>query len=127
MLSFNKKDDNMVEIAKESRLANFITKHEYRIYGLEQDNNSPVLFSALDNIINEEQEKTLIGFLATNGISSLMEDIQPNNNKIYIGLRRDLRDNVKLCAALIKTFVYYLEGKMELPIDFKSNNIPSFS
>jgi hypothetical protein len=126
MVNFNKKDDNMEQIANATGMLNLSTKNEYRIYGLANELNPPILFSAQENIVNAEQEKTIAGFLATNGIDCATEDVEANNNKIYIGLRRDVRNNILLASNLIQTFVYFLEGRVELPIDFKVDGIPSF-
>lgn len=125
-INFNMKDDNMEAIARLTKLCNLETKNEYRIYGLAQDGNPPLLFSAQESIVNAEQEKAMTGFLATNGIDSAMEDRDTNDKKVYIGLRRDVRNNLELASNLIQTFVYYLENRLELPADFKIENVPSF-
>ena len=119
MINFNTKDDNMREIAKASKLYGFETKHEYRIYGLQQDGNPPVLFSAQENVITSEHEKTLQSWLKTNKIESAIEDCISTDKKVYIGLRRDLRDNIELCAGLIQTVVNFVEGRLEIPVDYK--------
>lgn len=119
MVSFNQKDDNMPEIARLSKLAGVDTKNEYRIYGLEQQGNHPVLFSGQESGISAEQEKVLMGFLTANNIDSATEDVESSNKKIFIGIRRDLRDSPEMVARLVETFVWYLEGKLDIPADFK--------
>jgi hypothetical protein len=126
MVNFNLKDLNMEAIAKASKLNQLETRNEYRIYGLAQDGNHPVLFSGQESVVNAEQEKTLANFLKTNGIDSAMEDCDTKDRKVYIGLRFDVRQDAELAANLVQTFVYYLEGRLKLPADFKVGSIPTF-
>jgi hypothetical protein len=126
MINFNDKDDNMEAVEKYSKLGKLATKNEYRVYGLAQDGNPPFLFSAQESTVNAEQEKAIIGFLKTNAIDCAMEDCETKDKKVYIGLRRDLRDNPELCGNFIQTFVYFLENRLELSADFKIAGIPSF-
>lgn len=119
MVNFNEKDHNLTNVAALSKLAGVDTKHEYRIYGLAQEGNPPILFSAQEAAISAEQEKTMTTFLANNGVDAAMEDVEANNKKIYIGIRRDMRENPELCARFVETFVYFLEGRLTIPVDFK--------
>ena len=123
-INFNIKDDNMQEIARFSRLSSTETKNQYRVYGLAEEGNPPVLFSAQENVFNAEQEKALTTFLTNNGIASATEDVDTANKKIYIGLRRDLRNNPEFCANLVQTIVWFLEGRLDSPASFK---IPNWS
>lgn len=125
MINFNPKHDNINQIATLSKLVGVETKHEYRVYGLAQEKNPPILFSAQEGCISSEQEKIISSFLGTNGIDSATEDVEANNKKIYIGFRRDMRDNPEVVARLLETFVYYLEGTIDIPTDVKVG-IPSF-
>lgn len=126
MVNFNDQDDNLNAISAASKLNKLETKGEYRVYGLATDGNPPILFSAQESTVNAEQEKAMVGFLTTNGVDAAMEDVKTSDKKVYIGLRRDMRDNIELCANLIQTFIYFLEGRLELPADFKVEGIPSF-
>ena len=45
MLSVNKKDFNVLDIATESKLASLDTQFEYRVYGLKQEGNPLILIS----------------------------------------------------------------------------------
>ena len=125
MVNFNEKDINMSQVAKLSKLVGLDTKHEYRVYGLSDEGNPPILFSAQESAISADQEKTMVSFLATNGVDAAMEDVDSSNKKVYIGFRRDLRDNPEMCARFLETFVHFLEGHLDIPIDFKLG-IPSF-
>lgn len=126
MINFNEKDDNMLIIARLSKLANLETKNDFRIYGLSNEGNWPILISAQENIVSGEQEKQMADFMKINGIESATEDVKPDCTKIYIGLRRDVREHPELCALLLETFVHFIEGRLELQPDFKVGNIPSF-
>ena len=118
-VSFNTNHDNMAEILKESKLGSLLTKNEYRCYGLAQEsNNPPLLISAQDSMVTLEQEKFLIAFLKKNRIQMETEDVNSSDKKIYIGIRRDLRDHVGMCAALFQTIIYYLEKRVEIPENF---------
>jgi hypothetical protein len=46
--------------------------------------------------------------------------------KVCIGLRRDLRDHIILCSALVQTIVYCLEGQLDLNGSYKVKGIPPF-
>ena len=126
MVNFNLKDNNMDEIAKLSHLDSIETTNEYRIYGLMQEGNPPILFSAQESVINAVQEKTMISFLTNNGVDAAMEDCSTADKKVYIGLRRDLRDYPELCSNFVQSFVGFLESRLDLPVDFKIHNIPQF-
>jgi hypothetical protein len=126
MINFNLKDHNMAVIAKLTKLTGLETKNEYRIYGLSQDGNPPLLFSAQESAISSDKEKVIGSFLAVNGIDFAFEDVEQKNKKIYIGIRRDMRNNAEICANFITTFVYYLEGRLNIPDNFKMNGIESF-
>ena len=79
-----------------------------------------------ENIINADQEKILITWLKNNGIESAIEDCPPKNRKVYIGLRRDLRDDIKLCFCLLKTIIYFLEGRLDIPLEYKIGDIKNY-
>ena len=126
-INVNEKDDNLVEIHREAKFTGMETKNQFRIYGLAQEGNPPVLFSAQEAIINSEQEKAAISFLKSNGIDAEMEEVDTKKRQIYIGLRRDLRQDIKLSALLLQTLVYYFEGRIvDLPPDFKILGIPEY-
>lgn len=126
-VSFNTKDDNMAEILKESKLGSLLTKHEYRVYGLGFDQNPPLLISAQDSLVTSEQEKTLTTFLKKNRIQIEFEDVNSSDRKIYIGIRRDLRDHVTLCSSLIQTIIYFLEKRLEIPDGYDFGSPQSYS
>jgi hypothetical protein len=126
-ISFNVKDDNMETIRNETKFSNLLTKFEYRIYGLQNDDNPPIKISAQDSLVTSEQEKAITTFLKNSNIQVEFEDCNSNDKKIYIGIRRDIRDHIILSASLIQTIIYFFEGRLELPSDYKISGIPSFA
>ena len=125
---FNSKDDNMNEIRLESKLGNLVSRNQYRIYGLTNEDNPPLLISAQDSLVDSKQEKTLTTFLKKNRIQIEFEDTSSNDRKIYIGVRRDLRDSVTMCSCLIQTIVYYLEKRLDsLPENYEFGSPQTFT
>ena len=127
MIDFNLNDFNLSKVKVQSKLGNLVTKHEYRVYGLCQANNAPILiqysFEAFDSI----KDKNLTNFLKKNNIKVEIEEIEKShNNKIFIGLRRDLRSHILLSASILQTIIYFLEGRVDLKEDFTIKGIPRF-
>ena len=126
MIDFKLNDDCMATIAKLTGMMNKPTKNIFRIYGLAYDGNPPILFSVNETILTQAQEKIMADWLTTNGIDCAVEDTELKNKKIYIGLRRDLRNHHDLCSRLIQTFVNFIEGEIDIDPKFKVENIPPF-
>ena len=66
MIEFNENDFNLPEIKKDSKLSNIVTKYEYEIYGLLQEDNPPILLEVPPQLTNEFDSKTLINFFNKN-------------------------------------------------------------
>ncbi len=73
----------------------------------------------------EEAVDKLREFFRNNGIEFDYES-GGGTDKVCIGLRRDLRDHTILCASILQTIVYCLEGRLDLKTNFKINGIPKF-
>lgn len=135
MIEFVEKDFNIVSIKKESKLFNLATQYKYDVYGLRQEGNPPVLIEFLPSLGRDnnfvEKLNALVSFLKSNGIEVETHPTS-NNNKIYIGLRRDLRAFVNknnkpiLSSSILSTIVYCLEGRVDLDslIKYRLSNIP---
>ncbi len=127
MISFNKHDDKMKEIAALAHFHSALTKEDYRIYGLKTNGqNPPILieYSPGSDVAGELNAKcnTLMVFFSLHNIKinydHLKDDREEDSGtdyKVYIGVRRDMRENVQFTAAVLKTIVYYLEDKIKLP------------
>ena len=138
MISFNKQDDKMAEIARSARFFAALTKEDYRIYGLKKNTtNKPILieFSPSSDVYDTIKDNCAIlqKFFAANGIALYFGDLdtsdmdeESTDYKIYIGIRRDIRENVPLAVAILKTIVYFLEGKLVLTATSKLGDIPKF-
>lgn len=126
MIQFNQKDENILEIEKLLKIGDFKTVNHYRVYGLKMEDNPPVLLEYEPKQIDAAKLKTLSAFFNGNGINFQFQVVEPNKGKIYIGLRKDLRQELALCAAIVNTIVYFLEGKMKISDTDKIAKVPSF-
>lgn len=108
----------MQRIAREAKLSDMLTKFDYRIYGLKNDNQNEILITNwYRNIWNST---SVLEFFRKQGFACNLV----NGGKaatITIGIRRDIRDNASLCAAIIQTIIYTAEGRMNLSGNFKLN------
>ena len=123
MVEFNENDFNLVKISNESKLGNLVTRFKYRVYGLKQEGNPPILIEYHYNHVDEgfeERMQALVKFLKTNGGITLTVYHTVNTKGIDIGLRRDLRavlnknDKPMFASGIISTIVYCLEGRIDL-------------
>jgi hypothetical protein len=126
MIKFNPEDFNMEVISKEAKLHNLLTRNTYRAFGLRQDDNPPVVIK-----YNDEKrdvwsfEPPIRNFFRRNGMSIdfwYLED----DNFIGIGLRRDVRENPLLAAAIVQTIVYHVEGRLTLGENFRIAGLNQF-
>ena len=139
MIYFNKADDQMLDIKAKLNFHNQLTKEDFRVYGLRQADNPPILveFSDGSDVFKTIGEKCTVleKFFAYNGIimkRDILEwDDQDDQDrvdyKIYIGIRRDIRENLPLTCAILKTIILYIDDKIELTATTKLGNIPKFS
>ena len=120
MISYNKEDFNLKEIEVLNQDFNRLkTKFSYHVYGLTQAGNAPIFLSRNASDCDgktDEKITTLMVFLNKNGIQT--EADFTSTHKIQIGLRRDVRINLKYSSALIKTIVAFLEGALTLKESF---------
>lgn len=130
MIEYNRNDYNVDEIEDLAKISKLKTRADYRVYGLLEDKNPPVLiefnFNLFNNIIGNYHRANLCRFFKYNGIRvRFTDDANTNKNLIWIGLRKDLRDDVQIATACVQTIVFYLEGKLNLEDSYKIPGIPS--
>lgn len=119
MISYNMNDFNMGEISSLNSGFNYLeTKLSYYVYGLTQSDNPTVVISPTDTS-KPSQEKIgqMIKWLETQGLSAERE--WDDRQTVRIGLRKDVRNNPKVAAALIRTMVAFFEGALTLKKGFK--------
>ena len=124
-ISFNRKDYNLKRIESSYPLQNYILANSYRVYGLLQEDNPLVLVEHKGSLGVEELKK----FFSQNNIQVEFVPV-PNNSmkvKYAIGLRKDLRDHIALCGAIISTIIAYSEGKLKIDLKEKLVGIPRFN
>ena len=127
MIEFNINDENLQAIKAESKLYNLKTKHDYRVYGLKKKINPPILISCDATKIDENFEKQIKAFFKKNNLIVEIEDDEDDKNRIYIGLRNDVREYIVLTAAIIQTLIYAIEGKLELNSEYSIGKMPKFN
>ncbi len=122
MVEFNANDFNLVKISNESKLGNLVTRFKYRVYGLKQEGNPPILIEYHYNRVDEgfdERVQAIGKFLKSNGIKVVVYHTV-NTKGIDIGLRRDLRavlnrnEKPMFASGIISTIIYCLEGRIDL-------------
>lgn len=129
MIYFNENDFHLTEIKRESKLFNLITDSRYKIFGLKQSNN-PIIDIEYSNdtrdIIDNKRSEIQKFFEIANLKDIEFEYKNVYNNEIKIGLRKDLRKHIILTAAILRTIVYCLEGKLDLKKNYKLPGFPKF-
>ena len=126
MISFNQDDDNLIQIQRLTNFTNNLFVNNYRIYGLKNEDNSHLLLEYNPNIVAISTDKFdfLTYLFNHNKIDAKFEILNEGRDKIYIGLRRDLRDFPEFCAKLLQTIIYYLEGELKIRKNGKIPKIP---
>lgn len=117
-------DTHLVKIEKFSKITDMKTKRYYRVYGLKNEDQPPVLIEYLTMPANKT-EKEIRGFLRRNGFP--VEFTHPKYRKsddIEIGLRLDVREHLYLSAAIVNSLIGYFENKVNLPTSPSSFGIP---
>lgn len=128
MIEFNENDYNLPQIKSDSKLFNLMTMYPYRAYGLKKEANPLILLEFNSNIVDQsfmDRLKDLDAFFTANGLDFLAEDTE-EGEKMFIGLRKDLRKHVVLSSTILQTMVYCLEDRLNVKKDFKIAGIPKF-
>jgi len=135
MIDFNQNDFNLMKIRHETKFGNLTTRQKYRIYGLRQQENPPILIEYNDDCEDTdeftERLDALVKYFKSNGIEVETFD-GSESERIDIGLRKDLRgivnkhDQPLFASSILSTIVYCLEGRIDLKqmAKYKLANIP---
>jgi len=126
MINFNTKDFNLDKIWKQFNIPEFECKYDYDIYGLKDDGKNPPILLELPYRFIDLDIKivNLRKFLTRHGIQPIIDINLEQDDKISVGMRKDIRQHVTLSTATLSTIVLYLEGKFVL--EKKSMGIPKF-
>ncbi len=102
------------------------TNLKYYVYGLKQENDAPIKIEYNKDLLkgNKYTFSKLDSFFKKRGIVIEWDDMYKKG--IDIGLRKDLRQQPKLSAAIVSTIVYALEGKIKLK-NSRVLGIPKFN
>jgi len=128
MIEFSEKDFQLAKIRRESKLFNLQTGQPFRVCGLRTKGNSLIHISYNYDTVGEnfdEHMAMLVDFCKNNNIELKWES-GAGTPKVCIGLRRDLRDHILLCSAILQTIVYCLEGQLNINGKERINGIPAF-
>lgn len=134
MIDFNQNDFNLMKIRHETKFGNLVTKQKYRVYGLRQTENPPVLVEYCADDVDEdflERLNALVKYFKSNGIEVETFD-GSDTERIDVGLRKDLRgienkhEQPLFASSILSTIVYCLEGRIDLKhmAKYKLANIP---
>lgn len=116
MIKFKENDFYLSDIKREAKIATLAVQKSYRIFGLKNDNNPPLLLRINRQNIPEDRVALLVRVFKNSGLE--VHCYRDYDKGIAIGIRRDVREDVPYTSALIQTIIYYLEGRIDLPKDF---------
>lgn len=126
-VTFNENDYALDDIRKESKLGSLKTRAPFRVYGLKRaDGKNPPVRVDVGAGIETLPLRPLAQFFTRNDMMVVCtpDPRDRKSPKVRIGLRRDLRKHPVLCACIVQTIVYYLEGKLKLRDSFRITGIP---
>lgn len=117
-------DYKMYDVERSCKIKDVKTVNSYRIYGLKEENNPPILIEYNYNLFKKEftskEQKEMIKFFKRNGIKIVFkEDKFEKTFLVSVGIRKDLRASTNLSACLIQTIIFYFENKFDLDENFK--------
>lgn len=103
-------------IQEDCRLSNMPTRFRYFVYGLSDDGDNPPVQIRSGTAVPQQRLVNIQYLFASNGVDVTLKGIKkPRSHfKVRVGLRRDLRDHVGLCSAILQTIVYHLEGRLKI-------------
>jgi len=111
---FKQSDFNLDKVKKLCAFGEQKLKFKYWIYGLGDFNsNPPVKIEHNFEIFKEGGQKSIYKFFKGNGIAVQFED-NKKDDYINIGLRKDVREDVSVSAAIVKTLIQFNEGLIDL-------------
>ena len=92
MVEFNENDFNLEKIRNESKLGNLVTRLRYRVYGLKQRNNPPVLIEYHYDRVDENFKDKLNEFTP---LTLKHLDQEWIRNAVLTDEEKELWDNAK--------------------------------
>src|ERR1017187_2491145 len=104
-ISVNLKDDKIPEIVQLGKL-NIKTKTNFRVYGTKQAEHPAVWLEYDAKKVSPAEVRKLSNlksFFTKNRVSNAVDILNPeqkNKHAVYIGLRTDLRNNLKVSNAI---------------------------
>ncbi len=119
MIEYNENDFNTDRIdAINFKLHGYKMKSPYWVYGLIQKNRPPIRIGVNDRgVPNDAQQAELIAFFKQQGVEVVID--HPEEAEVTIGLRYDIREKPRFAAAIVRTIIFFLEGKLALAKEFK--------
>ena len=117
-IDFNTNDFNIVKIRRRSKLNDFEAEGNYRVFGLMDAGNPTITIQVPYKQVN--RAKTLKKFFEKNNVCCHISAGETTR----IGLRKDLRRDVNLAAAILQTIIYFLERRLTLPKKTELPGIP---
>jgi hypothetical protein len=129
MICFNTADYNLSAIKKAANISRIPLKEDFRVYGIRQGADEPMIYIRYVNAFVDRRSKARIcgqldHFFQKHGLRMEFEeedvdDIDNVSFKISIGLRKDVRKHIELSVAIIKTIVYAFDGRLNLNSQIK--------
>lgn len=128
MINFNLPDFNLNKIRVDSKIFNLLTKNNYNIYGLSKiSSNNPFDIAYDSSKVSLPNPEVLVKLFGDNGIKvDLDKQDLESRADIFIGIRRDVRENIILSGMLLQIIIYYFEGRLNLDPSYRFPSIPSF-
>lgn len=119
MITYNLNDFNLDKVSALNGTFNYLdTKLNYYVYGLTQtDNPTVVLSPTYDSKPSQEKIGQMVKWLEEHGLT--VEREFDDKQSVRIGLRKDVRNEPKFAAALVRTMVAFFEGALALKPKFK--------
>ncbi len=115
MKVFFNNDTHLTRIEKISKLDRLKTVNWYRVFGLKQENNPPMIIEYKE-LPAGKTEKEIKSIMKKRGIPVVFD--KKNYGDVAIGLRKDLRDHNFLAAAALNLLIGYLENKLTIKKEF---------
>jgi len=117
MIQINEKDYFMPSIKAEAKFSTLAVQKQYRVFGLKNENNPPLLLRFNRSTIPEDRVSVLSHVFKQSGLE--VDCYRDYDKGMAIGIRRDVREHVLYSSAILQTIIYYLEGRIELPKNFR--------
>jgi hypothetical protein len=122
MITITEKDTNLSLIMKEGKFFNLVTRLKYHVFGLKQENNSPILIQYEKTYADIEfisKVKSLVKFFKLNEIEVELNNAS-KSRQIDIGLRIDVRTLLNthkkplFAVSVLSTIIYCFEGRVDI-------------